>query len=113
MKSEDFRKIADEFFKDAWTVLFQKNADYARTDDALDNFKSAARMLGMEPRQVWAVYFHKHVSALFRWARDGEVSSEDLRGRFMDVVNYSALGMGLMEELRQEAMYAKLTDKAG
>jgi len=98
MTHADLEDFAGDFISEASTILFSKNEDYAKETDALDNFKSEAKELGVSPRVLWSVYFHKHISAIKRWARDGKVSSEEIRGRFLDVMNYCILGCALATE---------------
>lgn len=92
----EFRALQEALLADANVVLWNKMQDYAADEaDALANFRAAAEHLGLEPRQVWAVYFWKHVCSVMEWARRGDVASEPIRGRFVDLVNYCAFGAAL------------------
>lgn len=93
MTNELLMRLFDSLVADARKTMVGKNHDYtAASQDALANFKMVAAMLGLKPRQVWAVYFMKHVMAVMAWAKTGKVESEGLAGRFVDLVNYAALG---------------------
>jgi hypothetical protein len=75
-------------------VLDAKGADYTVGQGHLDrvrNFRGAAIDLGLPMRQVWAVYAHKHWTAVMKHARDGQVESEPIEGRLVDMINYLLL----------------------
>jgi len=78
-------------------IMFAKMADYARPDDQLSNFKEGAELMGLTPLRVWSVYFWKHICSVMRYVRDGRVESEDIRDRFIDIINYGHLGAALAE----------------
>jgi hypothetical protein len=83
-------------------ILNSKGADYARDKelgDKLGNFRRIAAQTGIEPRQVWLIYFLKHVDALAHWAMTGGVESEALEGRFADARNYIDLGYAIWKHL--------------
>ena len=67
-------------------------------DDALSNFKDAAYRLGLTPEQVWSVYADKHWQAIMTFCGKGQVESEPIEGRLRDVILYSFLLLGLIEE---------------
>lgn len=104
MKTTDLLTLFDGLVADARSTMAAKNHDYtAASDDALANFKLVAGMLGLEPRQVWAVFFLKHAMAALAWAKTGKVESEGLKGRFLDLVNFSALGLAVVQECPEKA----------
>lgn len=61
--------------------------DYGR----LKNFYTSAERLGLEPRQVLAVYMNKHISAIETFLQKGQVESEGIEGRIADAINYLLL----------------------
>lgn len=75
-----------------------KGHDYAGDDDALRNFKEAARDLGVSPALIWAVYANKHWSAIMTYCREGKVESEGIEGRCHDAILYTFLLLGLIRE---------------
>lgn len=79
-------------------LLRDKGRDYTDGNDALENFKEAARTLGTDPWLIWAVYFRKHLRAIFSFVKNKKVHSEPIRGRFQDARNYLLLGLMLLEE---------------
>jgi hypothetical protein len=63
----------------------------------------AAENNGVTALQAWGVYFYKHVSAVWRFLKDGKVESEPIEGRIYDVINYAILLALLVKEMRGEA----------
>ncbi len=77
-------------------LLKAKGHDYTRGQaDRLANFHETAKDLNLTPEQVWAVHFHKQVCAVMTWAATGQLESEALSERFVDIRNYCLLGMAL------------------
>lgn len=98
MTNTQLMQIFDALVASARTTMAAKNHDYtAASQDALANFKVIAGTLGLKPRQVWAVFFLKQVLAVVTWAKTGKLESEGLGGRFLDLVNFSALGQAVYE----------------
>ena len=88
------RKLLEECLD----VLAKKGADYSTGGDRLGNFKTAAKALGRTPREIWAVYFWKHVDAVMKHASTGRLESEPIGGRLCDAVNYLLLYALLVSE---------------
>ena len=101
MTRNDFDTFFERLIEEMRETLVTKGADYTieGRDDRLDNFKRQAEVLALRPEQVWATYFHKHVDSLMRWARSGQVESEGLRNRFIDIGCYAILGAALAQEI--------------
>lgn len=88
-----------------WKIYNFKGNDYTRGKgdlDRTDNFKMAAENNGVTALQAWGVYFYKHVSAVWRFLKDGKVESEPIEGRIYDVINYAILLALLVKEMRGE-----------
>lgn len=86
-----------------WEIYDYKGNDYTRGKgdlDRTDNFKMAAENNGVTVLQAWGVYFYKHVSAVWRFLKDGKVESEPIEGRIYDVINYAILLLLLVKEMR-------------
>jgi len=84
-----------------WEIYDAKGEDYTRglgDADRADNFKRAAENSGISPVQAWGVYFYKHISAIWRYLRDGKLASEPIEGRIYDVINYAILFLLLIEK---------------
>ena len=89
-----------------WKIYSHKGNDYTRGKgdlDRTDNFKVAAENSGVTPYQAWGVYFYKHVSAIWRFLKDGKVESEPIEGRVHDVINYAILLLLLIEEAKAKS----------
>ncbi len=104
MKRSDFNDLRERTVQSIFGLNDSKGADYAGDEDALGNFKDAARAIGITPEQVWAVYTHKHISAVMSYCEKGQVESEPIEGRIHDVMVYCLLLLGLIEDrARQDA----------
>lgn len=82
-----------------------KGQEYTGADeDALLNFKEAARFLGLTPLQVCGVYMYKHLAAIMSYAKNGcAFSDESLQGRIADLRLYAALFLALVKEEEDES----------
>lgn len=114
MNAQEFEALEKELLSDAYKVMHAKMQDYADADQ-LSNFKRAAEALGRTPFEVWAVYFFKHVCSVLSFVKNGDVASEPLRGRFVDLINYCILGEALFQEVRVKAKPGEMVpcDSAG
>jgi hypothetical protein len=102
MTTSEFSDFLNGFQKNMEDLLVSKGADYSNNNDRLSNFKEQAKLLGVPPRVIWAVYCHKHIDAMDRWVREGKISSEPIHSRFLDLANYAVLGAALAAELEYE-----------
>jgi len=94
---KDFDAILESCFK----VLKLKGVDYTiGSTDRLANFRKVAEFTGMTMEQVWAVYFAKHVFAVFAYVKGG-TESEPIEGRIVDCVNYALLLGKLVAEKKR------------
>lgn len=98
MNRRDFDHLRDRHYDLIKSINDAKGKDYAGDEDALANFKDAAKKLGVTPFQVWAVYHHKHQSAIDSFIREGKVESEPIEGRIHDAILYLFLLLGLIAD---------------
>lgn len=102
MTREELNRLKTLVREEADRITAPKSREYTRgNSDALHNFKSIALRLGMRPEQVLAVYFYKHLDALFSMAdgsADFDALSESPIGRAADAHNYLDLLFGLVAE---------------
>lgn len=98
MNQADFQKHVNLMMDKMLELLSCKGDDYAMGEDRLSNFKEIARMCGVTPIQVWAVYCGKHFSALMNYASKGRLESEPVEMRFVDLANYAVLGAAIARE---------------
>lgn len=109
MNGEDFSKhIVEPTVEELKRLMMVKGGEYAGDGDRLANFKRNAERLGLKPEQVWAVYFAKHLDAIFQHVHDLQTgktrpASEPLEGRVDDAINYLILFKGLLWERRNAA----------
>jgi len=83
--------IAEKFFIKCQELLKSKGSDYTPEDIAFKDVMEIARDLQVSPRKVLWVYARKHFTAIRRWIRDGDVNSEPIETRLIDMANYCAL----------------------
>lgn len=97
--SENLSKLTgdeaiDSLLRKCIETLEVKGNDYTAGRGAVDrlyNFRTAAEKFGISMEQVWAVYAYKHWTAIERYAKQGQVESEPIEGRIMDMINYLLL----------------------
>jgi hypothetical protein len=90
----DFRACLEACDK----ILATKGHDYTQgSKDRCANFYEAAAFLGQSPFQVWSVYFYKHLTAIFSFAKHGRVESEPIEGRIHDAINYLLLAYKMVK----------------
>ena len=100
MTTDKFNAIVHELDSFAQETMNKKGPEYTMQDtDVLNNFKSTAKKLGVDPLVVWYAYFDKQCSSIA-----AHVSNEDLNkaepmiSRFGDIINYAKLGYALFVE---------------
>ena len=100
MDTIKFNNIVNSLDKYAADTMNKKGPEYTMQDkDVLNNFKSTAKKLGVEPLVIWYAYFDKQCSSIA-----AHVSNEDLNkaepmiSRFGDIINYAKLGYALFTE---------------
>ena len=90
--------LENEHFRDVvmkcWAIYNRKGIDYTRglgDRNRLDNFDCVAENMGITWAQGWGVYFYKHVSAVWKYVKEGRVESEPIEERCYDIINYTIL----------------------
>lgn len=102
MDRDEFLRMMDAEYQTIRKINETKGHDYAGDDDALANFKEQARAVGLAPEQVWAIFAGKHWSAVMTYVREqGQLASEPIEGRLHDLILYSFLMLGLIEERKR------------
>lgn len=104
MNRENFLTLMSRAYDDLVELNKTKGKDYAGDEDALSNFKDAAEQLGVAPEQVWAVYAHKHWSAIVSYCARGQVESEPIEGRIKDLILYGFLLLGLVHDREHQGI---------
>ena len=103
MTPERFEELFEASLAKVRHLAVVKGGEYAPGADRLANFKSNADALGLPPEAVWAIYACKHMDSIRTYVRDlnenkDRVRSEPIEGRFLDLIVYCFLGLGLLEE---------------
>lgn len=91
MTLEEQNIAIEELFKNCVAILHSKGRDYNPDNESLKGVRDVAREAGITPQQVLWVYLRKHISAVHQYTKTGNVSSEGIVSRLMDVINYAAL----------------------
>ena len=76
-------------------------------ETAMNDYRSAAERAGISPRQAWFVLLCKHVHAVERYVKTGQLSSETIHSRLVDLANYAMLGDALAKDLSRREVDAK------
>lgn len=115
---EQLDKLIKDTVNNTMQLMKSKGAEYAHGNDRLDNFRRLAAIIGIPPEIVWMVYANKHWDSITTWVKDVTEGrqrkySEDMSGRFDDMINYCVLGKAMLQA-REEYMQASLnlTDDA-
>lgn len=103
MHNRDFTERRKVWTDARFFLSDSKAKDYARPEDRLDNFKRIAYLSGQDPRQVWLVYFMKHILAIANYVRNGQAESEPILGRVDDAQNYLDLFRAFILDEMDEA----------
>jgi len=103
VKDWHFRGRRAAWTENRFSMCDAKSREYTRgnADDRLCNFKR----MGEETAQIadptfraWAIYFLKHIDAVFEYLKSGKEGTEGIEGRIDDAQNYLDLLRGLIEE---------------
>lgn len=108
MKQKEFFEHFKHLFNDVINTLKIAAGEYAHVetedDNIFDNFTRHAKNLGLDKKQIWAVYFNKHVDGInnyIKTAGEGE-QREDIRGRIIDSISYLCLLHGMITEDKKD-----------
>jgi len=105
MDNIDFKIQKEKLLDLANEIMSKKQPEYTNQDeDVFYNFKNTAKSLGLEPMEVWAVFFHKHIQAILTHAHNPNMDeAEPIESRYADALNYLFLGYGLIIENKKNA----------
>ena len=90
MNEERFQALLKSMAEEELAEHIRKSEDYAdvdTTDDVLHNFKSGGEVLGISPMKYLFVHMDKHIRAIYRYVKQGKVSSESILSRIKDIRN--------------------------
>lgn len=100
MTIQEFDDLRARLAGDREQIVLQKRPEYTEgKTDVLANFKQVAEELGLDPLEVWYVYFRKHISSIVTFIKNPSVQlSEPIFGRIKDAMNYLELLAALAKE---------------
>ena len=100
MESIKFNEIVNELDSHAKLTMNRKGPEYTMQDkDVLNNFKSTAKKIGVDPLIVWYAYFDKQISSVAAHVSNKDLNeAEPMISRFGDIINYAKLGYALFKE---------------
>ena len=101
MNEKRFQELVKSMVAEEMEEHIRKSGDYAdpdRTGDILDDFKAGAKELDITPVKYLLVHMSKHLRAIQRYCRTGNIMSEDINNRIKDARNYMALLKALIED---------------
>ena len=100
MTSIEFNELVNKLDLYAHQTMNKKGPEYTTgSEDVLNNFKSTAKKLGVDPLVVWYAYFDKQVSSVAAHVSNHDLNkAEPMISRFGDIINYAKLGYALFNE---------------
>jgi hypothetical protein len=97
MTVEERSAFIGEKFQIIAELLARKGKDYGGKI-ANSNFRDVGKDLELDPKQVWYVYFSKHMSSLKSFLREGRLESEPIEMRLADLITYLFILWSMLEE---------------
>ena len=102
MYAEEFEYVLDKQLNKCKNILSIKSMEYANNEDKLHNFKVAAEMQGIKPREALAGMMAKHTVSVYDLCREPYLASADIWDeKITDHINYLIL---LRAVVREEMM---------
>lgn len=108
MYAEEFEYVLDKQLNKCKNILSIKSMEYANNEDKLHNFKVAAEMQGIKPREALAGMMAKHTVSVYDLCREPYLASADIWDeKITDHINYLIL---LRAVVREEMMEGSASD---
>ena len=100
MNQKEFIETRQYILDKAQDIMDAKQPEYTnKSIDVLNNFKQTAKSIGIQPMEVWAVFFNKHIQAILSHAGDPNMhQAEPIDSRYADALNYLFLGFAMLVE---------------
>ena len=100
MNKKEFQETRQYILDKAQDIMDAKQPEYTnKSIDVLNNFKQTAKSIGIQPMEVWAVFFNKHIQAILSHAGDPNMhQAEPIDSRYADALNYLFLGFAMLVE---------------
>jgi len=98
MNQKEFQETRNYILEKAQDIMDAKQPEYTnKSIDVLKNFKSTAKSIGIQPMEVWAVFFNKHIQAILSHSGDPNMhQAEPIDSRYADALNYLFLGFAML-----------------
>ena len=96
----------DEFLDECFDTMAKKGKDYTiGSVDRLANFKNVGEFVDIHMSKVFAVYFYKHIAAIFSYIKNGgQTESEPIEGRIKDCIVYLLLFYKMVKEMQRNVL---------
>ena len=100
MNQKEFQETRQYILDKAQEIMDAKQPEYTnKSIDVLNNFKQTAKSIGIQPMEVWAVFFNKHIQAILSHSGDPNMhQAEPIDSRYADALNYLFLGFAMLVE---------------
>lgn len=100
MTKQEFEETKKYLLDICQQIMDAKQPEYTQKNlDILHNFKCSAKFINIEPMEVWAVFFNKHIQSILAHAGDPTMhQAEPLETRYADAINYLLLGFSLLQD---------------
>ena len=104
MNQKEFQETKKYILEKAQNIMDAKQPEYTnKSIDVLNNFKQTAKSIGIEPMQVWAVFFNKHIQAILTHSGNPNMKqAEPIDSRYADALNYLFLGFSLLIDVNDK-----------
>ena len=98
MNQKEFIETRQYILDKAQDIMNAKQPEYTnKSIDVLNNFKQTAKSIGIQPMEVWAVFFNKHIQAILSHSGDPNMhQAEPIDSRYADALNYLFLGFAML-----------------
>ena len=99
MNTNEFEQVVNDQLSQCTDVLIAKAKEYAEDGDRLHNFKVAAALEGVKPRQALAGMMAKHTVSVYDMCMSGKSYSMDMwNEKITDHMNYLLLLKAMLTE---------------
>ena len=104
MNQKEFQETKKYILEKAQNIMDAKQPEYTnKSIDVLNNFKQTAKSIGIQPMQVWAVFFNKHIQAILTHSGNPNMKqAEPIDSRYADALNYLFLGFSLLIDVNDK-----------
>jgi len=92
-------KVMATIFEKCQSFRESGQKEYAhKEDNAFANFERVGERLTLDRKKVLLVYLEKHLDGIHSYVNGYKSQREDVRGRILDLIVYSTLLYGMIEE---------------